>query len=110
MVHNREPQTHRGKCGSLPLTTANNPHPTRGQDDRIFAIAGPALWTIAHNRDPIIVLFAICELYARCPHAVSAQIAILHLVCSPLLACLDRRVALICWPSLHLFALYQRRM
>ncbi|KAI9465197.1 hypothetical protein BJY52DRAFT_1245687 [Lactarius psammicola] len=105
MMHNRELQTHRRKCSLLPLTTANNPHTTRSQYDRIFNIAGAAL-------DSIIVPIAIFALYARYPHAVSAQMGILHLVCSPLWACLDRRVALIsgCWLSLHLLALYHSRM
>ena len=76
----------------------------------MFAVAGTALWTIAQERDLIVVPIAISALYARCPQAVSAQMAILHLVCPPLLACLDRRVALICWLSLHLFVLYQNRM
>lgn len=112
VMHILELQTHRRECGLFPLATANNPHTTRGQDDRIFTIAEAALWTIAHDRDPIVVIIAICALDARCPYAVSAQMAILHLVCSPLLACLDRRVALIssCWLSIHLFALYHSRM
>ena len=109
-MHNSELQTHWGECGLFPLATANNSHPTRGQDDRIFAVAGAALWTIAQERELIVFSIDTGALYARCPHAVSAQMVILHLVCSPLLACLDRRVALICWLFTHLFALYQDRM
>lgn len=105
-MHNSELQTHWGECGLFPLATANNSHPTRGQDDRIFAVPGAALWTIAQERELIVFSIDIGALYARCPHAVSAQMVILHLVYSPLLACLDRRVALICWLFTHLFALY----
>ena len=42
-MHNSELQTHWGECGLFPLATANNSHPTRGQDDRIFAVPGAAL-------------------------------------------------------------------